>query len=137
MARAGDHEQADTGRTSELAARVGPMWSTAKVAAELTLDEAALRKLAASGELLALPTSDGPLVFPTAQFERAGDAVRVKPPIRELLKVLCGHDPWAVALVLATVAPEFGCSFYDAARAGFEQEVLVNVARAIDREWRA
>lgn len=91
---------------SELADIVGPMWTAEHARRELGISRPAMLDRRRSGSLLALKSSDGDFFYPVCQFEKSSGEVRVKPGLRQFMMVLRSHDPWTVAVLLHTPAPE-------------------------------
>lgn len=90
-----------------LVAHLAPFWSSAKVREELGIrTRQALASRIASGSVLALRTADGRLLFPVFQFFRTANGVRVRDGLSVLFSELREFDPWSVALIAVTPAPE-------------------------------
>ena len=132
--------------TNELAVRLGPFWSQTKVAAALAgpgqppKTRQALNERRRSGTLLGLLTADHKTIYPVAQFHRAHGAIEVKPGVRAMLASLRGQDPWSVALLLRTPAPELGRRTpLDLAGSDDPRvlEQLRDLANRVHREWAA
>lgn len=124
---------------NELAALLGPFWSSAKVQDALGVPtRQALASRRKNGSVLGLKTSDGDVVYPVWQFHRRDDAIEVKPALVGMLRILKTFDPWTVAVVLRTPAPELkGLTPIDWVRAGRPAATLVELARVVAREWAA
>lgn len=122
---------------SALVDEVGPLWSTRKVRAELGgVSTQAVHQRADRGTLWALPTSDGAIVFPTFQFVRRNGRLETKRGLQVMFKILRGEDPWAVAVLMNTPAPELGeVSPVDWERRGGSMDALESLAHALVREW--
>ena len=124
--------------TNEIAQVVGPCWSESKVLAALgvTADTVASRR--ETGTILALTTADGARVYPVDQFRRHAGTVEVKPALLPLLRALRRFDPWAVAVLLHTPAPEL-----DAATPlgwlsdGGAPEPVARLGEVVAHEWAA
>ena len=116
---------------------LGPFWSSAKVRTALGINtRQALDSRISSGSVLALPTTDRRLLFPVFQFIAHGGDVRVRPALARMFSVLRAHDPWSVAVMVNTAAPELqGMTPFEWARAGHDDESLVRLARTIESEW--
>jgi hypothetical protein len=116
---------------------LGPFWSSAKVRAALGINtRQALDSRITSGSILGLPTSDRRLLFPVFQFVAHGEQVRVRPALAGMFSVLRSQDPWSVAVMVNTPAPELHDETPLAwARAGRDEGALVRLARAIEFEW--
>ena len=129
----------DQGR-NELVALLGPFWSAGKTRQALGLKtRQALNERRRAGTVLGLRTSDGEIVYPVSQFMRHDAGVQVRPALVGLFRTLREHDPWAVATLLHAAAPELGgqTPLERARLAGADEDVLLDLARAVDREWRA
>lgn len=86
---------------------VGPLWSADKTQRALGVPtRAAMRNLCETGSLLGLPTADGVVFYPVAQFETHGGQTRVKPALQHFMVALRERDPWTVAVLLNTPADE-------------------------------
>lgn len=116
---------------------VGPSWSTKKVRAELGgVSAQAVHQRVDRGTLWALPTSDGATAFPIFQFVRRNGRLETKPGLRAMFKILRGQDPWAVAVLMQTPAPELaGMSPVEWERSDGGTEALEQLARDLVREW--
>lgn len=125
---------------NELAELLRPFWSEEKVCRELALAAHELRDLEASGDILALPTSDPTPVniYPVEQFERDDGRVRVRPALQAVFRELRAADRWTVAIaVLRTPAPELGDRTpLDAVRVGVEPAQLAAYGRVLAAEFR-
>lgn len=120
---------------SDLVELLGPFWSSARTAAFLGLEEAALWALQVEGSVLAVPSLEGLPLFPVFQFEPG--AARVRPGVAVVLSVLASCDRWAVGLLLVMSAPEFGGRTpLEVARSGGLEEELEMFARGVRAEWR-
>lgn len=124
---------------NELADLVGPVWSESKACAALDASRDVLSARREAGTLLGLTTSDGTTVYPVFQFVRRTDGqVEVRPGLLAVMGPLRAFDPWAVAVLLHTPAPELGGSTpiqWD--RDGGASEALGDLADAVAREWAA
>jgi hypothetical protein len=124
---------------NRLVDHAGPFWSSRRVREVLGLknnDE--LMSAVERADLLALFTSDAVLIFPVWQFEHHGVAIRVKPALAAIFKILRGHDAWAVATVLKS--PDHydleGQSAVQVADHGDPHGILETFALRVHREWR-
>lgn len=83
--------------------KVGPFCDTAMLARWLNVSRATVYRRAVRREILSVKTSDNGYLFPTSQFDEAG-----QPPVglRDVLLALDPHlnDPWGDALWLYTPA---------------------------------
>jgi hypothetical protein len=123
---------------NEIAKVVGACWSENKVLTALGVTSETLAALRSTGRILGLLTSDGARMYPVKQFERRAGAVEVRSALLPVFRVLRGFDPWAVAVLLHTPAPELG----DASPLGWlseggAPEVLARLAETVAREWAA
>ena len=123
---------------NEIAEVVGACWSQNKVLTALGVTSEALAAWRSTGRILGLLTSDGARVYPVTQFQRREGAVEVRPALLPVLRALRGFDPWAVAVLLHTPAPELD----DASPLGWlsdggAPEVLARLAETVAREWAA
>ncbi len=122
---------------NELANLLGPFWSEERVCAALRLTPDALRTRCVTGTVLGLTTADGRQVYPVSQFQRQDGQVEVKPALVTVLQALCDFDPWTVATLLHTPAPELdGASPLSWVNSGASPEPLARLARTVAREWR-
>ena len=96
---------ADAG-VNELGCLVGPCWSAAR--AEHALGRPVLEGLRRDRQVLALETGGGVEVYPLAQFERRGNATRVKLALQGWFAILGRLDGWTVAVLLFAPAAELG-----------------------------
>ena len=127
-----------TPTSRELIDLLGPFWSAGRTAQALAVAPSALRTLCRDGALLGLTSSDGDMVYPVFQFEKTGDDIRVKPPLLTVLRTLRSFDPWTVAVLMHTPAPELhGRTPLDAARRKTPDDDLEGFARVVAREWAA
>lgn len=129
------HEEAVA--DSALIDAVGPSWSTRKVRAELgSVSPQAVHQRVDRGTLWALPTSDGSTVFPTFQFVRRNGRLETKRGLQAMFKILRAKDPWAVAVLMKTPAPELdGMSPVDWERRGGSVDALKRLAHDLVRDW--
>jgi hypothetical protein len=123
---------------NEIATLVGPVWSETKVVESLDVTRAALRQMRVDGFVLGLTTLEGDTFFPVAQFENRDGAVRVKVALQPLFSALRSHDPWAVAVLLHTPAPELDdLTPLSWLAGGGAPDTLASLARCVEREWRS
>ena len=121
---------------SELAELVGPVWTAGHTRRVLGLSHGSMLNRRQVGALLALPTADGDLVYPVSQFEKRNGEVQVKPAVREFMHVLRDRDPWTVAVLLHTPAPELeDLAPLEWVRQGRDSQNLVDYAAVLDREF--
>lgn len=132
-----DDSHAEAIADSALVDAVGPSWSTRKVRTELGgVSPQAVHQRVDRGTLWALPTSDGTAVFPTFQFVRRNGRLETKRGLQAMFKILRGEDPWAVAVLMRTPAPELeDTSPVDWERRGGDVEALERLAHDLVREW--
>lgn len=132
-----DDSHAEAVADSALVDAVGPAWSTRKVRAELGgVSPQAVHQRVARGTLWALPTSDGSTVFPTFQFVRRNGRLETKRGLQAMFKILRAEDPWAVAVLMKTPAPELGdTSPVEWERRGGSVDALERLAHDLVREW--
>lgn len=122
--------------TSELADVVGPVWSEGKVCDTLGIDAIVLAERRAVGEVLGFTTAQGDVVYPVDQFQRHDGAVEVRPALLPFLRRLRRFDPWTVAVLLHTPAPELGDQNpLDWLRLGGDGQAVADLARTVAREW--
>lgn len=124
---------------NELAELIGPFWTARRVCAALGLSPDALDIRRADGTVLALSSADGVVVYPVSQFQRHPDGTtEVRPALIPVLQALHAYDPWAVAVLLHTPAPELdGTTPLDWLGAGGDQAPLTRLAEAVAWEWSA
>ena len=123
---------------NELARLIGPCWTERRTLDALSISFWTLERLQASGTILALPTNDGGLVYPTAQFRRHGGKFEVQPGLELFFAALRAYDPWAVAVLMHTPAPELDEETPIAwSSRGGPTEPLAQLAKAASREWAA
>ena len=122
---------------NRLATLLAPFWSSTKVQTELGLkSRQALDERRKSGRVLALKTSDNHRIYPVSQFQRRGNHIEVKPELIKMLSVLRDHDPWSVAVLLHTPAPELGTlTPLDWIRKRRDTAVLETLARHVAAAW--
>lgn len=122
---------------NELADLLGPFWSPTRVSAQLGLSEDMQASARSAGTLLGLRTSDEQMRYPVWQFHRHDDGtLEVRPALAAMFRELGDFDPWAVAVLIHTPAPELdGQTPISAARASVNTSVLAGLARAVAREW--
>lgn len=86
---------------------VGPSWTIDKLRKELGgVSYQAVHQRVGRGTLLGLPTSDGVTVYPLFQFVRTNGKLTVRPGLLQMFKILKEQEPWQVAVLLNTPAPE-------------------------------
>jgi hypothetical protein len=123
---------------NELADLVGPFWSRAKVSEALGVDERRLTARVEGGDLLELRTADGVPAYPVFQFERDSDHVEVRPALASVFRTLRDFDPWTVAVLLHTPAPELsGSTPLEWLRSERAAEPVVGLAQTVAKEWAA
>lgn len=123
---------------NELAALVGPCWAEAQVASALAVPPESLAVLRAEGAVLGLLAADGVWVYPVEQFEQPDGCVEVRPGLLPVFRALREHDPWAVAVLLHTPAPELGgATPLGWLTAGESPDAFSALAVAVAREWAA
>lgn len=123
---------------NELAALVGHCWAEAQVASALAVPPESLAVLRAEGEVLAMLAADGVWVYPVDQFRTGRGQIEVKPDLVPVFRALREHDPWAVAVLLHTPAPELDDrSPIDWVAAGGDSSAVSGLADAVAREWAA
>jgi hypothetical protein len=122
---------------NRLSEHLGPFWSGTKVQRELRLmSRQALDERRKTGRVLALKTSDNHRIYPVSQFQRRGNRVEVKPELVSMLSVLRDHDPWSVAVLLRTPAPELeNLTPLDWIHQGRETAATQALAHRVSREW--
>jgi hypothetical protein len=128
------------GGRDDLASLLGPFWSATRAREALGLaSRQALNERRRSGSVLGLKTASNDIVYPVSQFQRRDGRVEVKPLLVPFLRTLRGHDPWAVATLLHTPAPELGglTPLAWLKRGGEHVDALEDLARTVAREWRA
>jgi hypothetical protein len=125
--------------TNELAALVGPFWSEAKTCEALDASAESLAARRETGTLLGLVTADEDRVYPVFQFARRHDgSVETKPAVVAMLEPLRSFDPWTVAVLLHTPAPELDDSTpIEWAREGGAPDALRDLAQVVAKEWAA
>jgi hypothetical protein len=124
--------------TNELANLVAPFWSEARVCNALGIKPVVLGQRRDAGTVLGLTTSDGVRVYPVNQFHRHDAAVDVRPALLPLLQTLRDFDPWTVAVLLNTPAPELDNQTpLNWVGRGGSPDLVSDLARAVAREWAA
>ncbi|NYD40037.1 hypothetical protein [Nocardioides panaciterrulae] len=123
---------------NEFAQVVGVCWSEHKVLTATGVTSQTLAAWRKTGRILGLQTSDGTRLYPVDQFVQRADAVEVRPALLPVLGALRSFDPWAVAVLLHTPAPELD----DASPLGWltdggAPEVLARLADTVAQEWAA
>lgn len=118
----------DPDATRDLTAVAGPFWTEEKVRKGVL----SVRSWA----ILAVTTADGDRIYPAWQFRRATGGYEVWPDLIRAFWALRRHDPWAVAVILRTPAPELdGVTPVEWVRAGRPTEALLRFAEIVAREW--
>jgi hypothetical protein len=114
------------------------VWSQGRTCEALSVSRAELADFRRAGSVLGLTTADGDLVYPVSQFQRREGTVEVRPALVPFLRALRGFDPWAVAVLLHTPAPELdNATSLDWARDGADPATLAAYAAVAAREWAA
>jgi hypothetical protein len=124
---------------NELAALLGPFWSSTKVRSIFgATSRQALADRRKHGSVLGLKTSDNDVVYPVFQFHQHDGRVEVRPALVSVLRILKAFDPWTVAVFLRTPAPELGAlTPLDWARKDHDSAALIDLAHNVAREWSA
>lgn len=123
---------------NEIGALVGPFGSAARVCRSMRVSVDALTSRQGAGEVLGLLTSDGVTVYPAWQFTQREGLVEVHPVLAEVFRTLRTFDPWAVAVLLLTPAPELdGMAPLGWLDRGRNSEDVVEVGLQVAREWSA
>lgn len=124
---------------NKLAQLVGKVWTGARAREELGVPtRQALQARRDTGSVLGVKASDGSVYFPLSQFRREGSKTVVKPAMQAMFRVLRGHDPWAVAVLLHTPAPELENTTpleWEHTHGDSAAEKLRTLAQHVDREW--
>lgn len=131
-------EQAGDGdpQRSELVDLVAPVWTAEHTRRVLKLSRPTMLDRRRTGSLLALKSSDGDYFYPVSQFEKRDGKVQVKPALRQFMMVLRDHDPWTVAVLHHTPAPELdGLTPLDWARQDRDTTTLVEYAKVLNAEF--
>lgn len=127
-----------SGGPDEIAALLGPCWSETRTATAFGVSVEDLTALRESGGALGLLAADGLWVYPVDQFQRHDGCVRVNAGLSPVFWALRGHDPWAVAVLLHTPAPELeGATPLGWLSAGGDPEAVAALAVAVAHEWAA
>ena len=117
---------------------VGPLWSRDRALDALALTVTAFDDAVTAGDLLRLPASDDQDAgfYPVFQFVTTpSGSVQVDPALRVMLRAFAAHDPWTVATLLLTPAPELDdLTPLQAARAGYPEDRLRGFTDAIRAE---
>ncbi len=93
--------------TATLLDVVDPFWTADHTANRLNITPDELDRQRATGGLLGVTPSDSDRVFyPVFQFEKRTGKVQVKPALRVFMATLRDHDPWTIAVLINTPAPE-------------------------------
>jgi hypothetical protein len=131
-----DARRADGPDANEIAKLVGPMWSEAKVCDALGIEAKALATRREEGTVLVPMMSDGVRAYPISQFQRTDGAIEVRPALIPFLTTLRHFDPWTVAVLLQTPAPELEDKTpFDWLGIGGDPKVLEDLARTVSSEW--
>lgn len=122
---------------NELVDLLAPFWSAEKTRAALGgPSRTRMSQRRKEGSLLGLKTSDRVIVYPVSQFEPHGGGVRVRPGLRGFFAALKDYDPWTVAVLMHTPAPELNeLTPLDWVRRGLELDVLGDYAGRVAAEW--
>jgi hypothetical protein len=121
---------------SELADMVAPLWTAEHTRRVLKLSRPTMLDRRKAGSLLALKTTDGDFFYPVSQFERRDGKVQVKPALRKFMMVLRDRDPWTVAILIHTPAPELGdLTPLDWVRQGRDSKPLLDYAHVVNTEY--
>ena len=124
---------------NEIADLLAPFWSASRTAEALGVTADELEERSAARAVLGTTTTDGSTVYPIWQFHRLKDGtVEVKPDFVAFFTALQGiTDPWTIAIVLRTPAPELGGSTpEDWIHAKGDLATLMNYAHLIASEFR-
>jgi hypothetical protein len=118
---------------TDLTDLVGPLWSADKTQQALGVSSrAAMRDLCDTGSLLGVPTADGDVFYPVAQFETHDGGFRVKPAVQQFMMALRERDPWTVAVLLHTPADELDeCAPLDWVRRDGDTSTLLDYANLV------
>lgn len=121
---------------SELADLVAPVWTAEHTRRVLDLSRPSMLDRRRTGSLLALRSSDGDFFYPVSQFEKRDGKVRVKPALRKFMMALRDHDPWSIAVLHHTPAPELAdLTPLEWVRQGRPVQTLVDYARTLNAEF--
>lgn len=137
MTEQGCSEQAGASdpHRSKLADLVAPVWTAEHTRRVLNLARPTMLERRRTGSLLALRSSDGEFFYPVSQFEKRDGKVRVKPALRQFMMVLRDQDPWTIAVLQHTPAPELdGLTPSGWVRQGRHPQTLVDYARVVNAE---
>lgn len=121
---------------SELADLVAPLWTAEHTRRVLNLSRPTMAERRKTGSLLALKTTDDEFFYPVSQFEKHDGKIRVKPALRRFMMALRDRDPWTVAILMHTPAPELGnLTPLDWVRRGREPGPLLDYAEVVNAEF--
>lgn len=128
--------QAEESKSNEIAHLVGPLWSEAKVCDALGVDATTLATRRKAGTVLAPTTQDGIRVYPVFQFHQTAGIVEVRLALTKFLTALRCFDPWAVAVLVNTPAPELlDRTPLEWLRTCGDPKVLSGLASRVSNEW--
>jgi hypothetical protein len=132
VATIGDHDP----DYSELVDIVAPLWSAEHARRVLDVSRSTMAQQRKRGSLLALRTAGSGFLYPVFQFETYEGKVQVKRGLREFMMTLRSQDPWTVAVVVKTPAPELdGLSPLGWVHTGGDIKVLVDYAKILAAEF--
>lgn len=121
-----------------LAARIGPVWSSARTREALGIrTRQALNSRRGYGTVLGVATTGGHVYYPLFQFRRHGEVVEVHPNLVPVLKILREVDSWTVAAMLQSTDPDLGVSAVEWATSDRDQARLRQWAHAVHGELTA
>ncbi len=122
---------------SNIADIVGPLWSEARVCSALAVTVDTLTHWRAVGDVLAVTTADGALLYPVFQFHRHPDrTVEVRPLLLPIFRAMSVFDGWTTAVLLHTPAPELAdATPLDWLRDGGSPDAVVALAHVVAGEW--
>lgn len=121
---------------SEMAELVAPVWSAEHARRVLGISRPAMLDRRKTGSLLAVQSSDGDFFYPVSQFEKQAGKVRVKPALRQFMMALRDHDPWTIAVLNHTPAPELDdLTPLDWVRERRDAQTLADYARVLKAEF--
>ena len=85
---------------------VGPFYSPGGVLKRLSIDQKTLGEMAQTGQILALPTAEGQLVYPIRQFFSNEDGrVMVNPAVVPAMRYLMKHEDDSIDLLFQVDSP--------------------------------
>lgn len=80
---------------------IGPFYTVEKVSGELNIDIETIGEMVSSGHMLALPTADGLMVFPSRQFiTNTNEETIVNPAVKSAMHFLMEHEEETIDLLL-------------------------------------